>query len=562
MARTRVIIDLSPSSIEVVLARGPVVIGARTLAGLSPAPGRPWADAVGASSGALAGAVRELGAIGSPAWVVGASPDTVAGVFSCPVAAGRSGVWRAARLALIEASSQPDSAPHAGVLLAVDRRAVNGDSSRGSARQAHVLAAADSADAVECLWSWMGGAGLSPRGVIPESAVALASACRAALGPRGRQSGRGVACLVMHVGERQTVLAAACAGRLRFVRQVALGLADLAAAFRRAGEADGAGGDEGASTEAMELLRSVGIPQRGDTGLDVRGLSAGDVLPGLQPVLQRLAGEVRQSVRFGLVDGERDGVTLTLVGPGARVPRLAEVIATDTGVRPGATAGADATDRRTQLAALDPPLALVPAGERAARERRGVRRGVLVGVALAWLLVAADGVLTHLDARAGRRDLLALRTRRDGAARLESLDAQASAAVGAVVGARERRRAALGQQVPWDALLVEIARRLPPDVRLDGVELGYDVERAVARVRCSAAEIAPGSAGRSMKAYADALGRLPLAAQVRLGSSQRIVGVDGPAVVVFDLAIDLIGLPADAVDSLADASTPGAGGTP
>ena len=50
-------------------------------------------------------------------------------------------------------------------------------------------------------------------------------------------------------------------------------------------------------------------------------------MPQIQPVLQRYVVELRQSLRFGLPEEERDAIEISVSGPGSMIFGLPELIA-------------------------------------------------------------------------------------------------------------------------------------------------------------------------------------------------------------------------------------------
>src|SRR5262249_38213525 len=129
-------------------------------------------------------------------------------------------------------------------------------------------------------------------------------------------------CAGFYFGEHSSVLAAMMNGRLCFVRTLGLGVDALVDALTRPIRVRQ--GPEGFRPRvtlergaARDLLLAMGVP-----GPDVvvdpqRGIDGSAVLPLLQPVVQRICIEVKQSLRFGMEEAAgKAPVRLTIVGPG------------------------------------------------------------------------------------------------------------------------------------------------------------------------------------------------------------------------------------------------------
>ncbi len=196
--------------------------------------------------------------------------------------------------------------------------------SRGKNKRSGVaIVAASSEKDVDSIRAWVERAGFRCLGVVPSGALLLNEAARVSKANPG--SGLQVN---LHVDNYRCSLCVTMDGHAELLRTFEIGLNNLGEAVIRA--AEGSGEQYHSSytlTNALESLHSHGIPQRGTTFDQELGLSANSVLPLLQPVLQRLCVEIKQSLRMVLRRAGSSMVHLQLRGPGASVPRLHESIA-------------------------------------------------------------------------------------------------------------------------------------------------------------------------------------------------------------------------------------------
>ena len=227
---------------------------------------------------------------------------------------------------------------------------------------------------------------------------------------------------IVWFGEHSTQLAVGCPGRLLLVRTIATGLENLAVRLCRPlrarwGCRGVAAHHPRARQRAGSSLLSAGVPAPHAPIPAYPTLVGSSLLPHLQPVLQRLTIEIKQSLRFGVAEEDRSKVVLRVAGPGAAVPGLCEAIARAAGFpyEPDAELerSADALDSSTGglIAARACPslvLALAPAEVRSARHTRRSRRALLVGAGLALAFIGYETADAFLSLRADRAKLAGL----------------------------------------------------------------------------------------------------------------------------------------------------------
>jgi Tfp pilus assembly protein PilN len=562
--KTRVVIELSPSRLQATLVRGRDA--ARTLYERIRIPdyAETWPAALDALQPRLAAMIKDLGVRKPEATLIYSSPTATAGVFSCPERAGGTRARAAARLALAESADLAlDASPHALDYLSTDRRAAD-----GQAAHIHTLGIADSETTSQALAEWLVRAGTSPAVLIPADVPGLVTAVDTALA----QAGEDQVAVVLFVGEHSSVLTAASAGRLRFVRQIGIGTASLVDALAR--EIRPAGQERPPVTldpaTAAALLLSHGIPVRDQEVDQGRGLTGDSVLPLLQPILQRCIVEIKQSLRFGLDERERGRVRLFGSGPGSSIPRLVEVIGAQAGMQveaaePGPRVLSDELCGATSTWLAMRPLALnaLPRGLDRQLSARRLIRATWAGVGVGCALLAVDAYRTHQLSDAAQRSVAELRARLAAAAQATSIQNNLVAASAALAAARERVAARLNGGTRWDAALAVMADRTPPSIRLQQIQMFSEGAKPVCRIIGHAPLADAADTSAPLKAYLDALSSSPIISSCRLGATQRATGPDGP-IQNFEMTLWLVELAPRNTDlgECFSSAEPERGGTP
>lgn len=466
-----------------------------------------------------------LDAGGARATVLYSGPTAVAGLFSLPRSLTPRRALQAATLALADVADFPLSDhPHQACVVGRD--------APGEAAHQHVLALADLDATLSALESAVRSAGWRADGCVPAEATMIAAVARA--GVQASSSGPE---LFLYLGEHGSVLGAAWRGGLKFVRQVGLGTERLVEAMCSPAQ------DSQTRQAARRALFEEGIPVR--QGVDLSEGSGGSgMLPRLAPVLQRLAMEIRQSLRFGFEERDRRDATLTVLGRGACVPHLAATLADLAQVRLARGPAGDATPGEGLVETwlrCGPAVALQANATRRLGEHRRVRRALVVGTSLAVLAVGWDALATRWDLTRTREELSRLQARLEIARPALGLRETSLAIQAGAAAAAQRASRRLGTVAPWDACLTLITRATPSGVRLHDITLTHEGETITARLSGSVRHTGTGegNGGAAIRAYMDALAATPLVRQCRLAGTQR--SGDG-TVQVFDIALTLEGV--------------------
>lgn len=536
MPKRQVIVELSPTRVELAVLRGAAVQTRASERLPGPQPDT-WDKVLAAVGPVLKKLVAQEDAAGARATVIYSSPTAATGVFSCPRQAGTARAINAATLALAEAAGFPLESNASDLRIMATDRSSKGDA--GS--QTHTLAVADSDDTIKALESCVGSAGLEAESFLPVDAALLALAVTRALELSSAQTSP----VVLYIGEHTSVLAAGSGGRLKFARQISLGTESLVEAISREMRTS-----EGTVTlkgdEARQVLATIGIPGRDQVVLERPRVTGDAVLPMVQPLLQRWVVEIRQSLRFGLDEAERSRAAFHTLGPGAAVPRLPKIIADQLGVKvaeqadPSATAGAiDA------LVSAAPGVSLVPRRTHLARAGSRLRRAMIIGASAAAVMIFADATLTRAELSRREGEVRQNKARLDELRAVTALRDRVTAEQQALGLAKKRAAAKIGDAAPWDAAMVMLSRKTPRVIRLVDVNFTIEGGRPVARLSGIAPMLDRGAEGTSpLKTYMDSLSQTPIVRLCRLGATQRI-RKDGGDLQSFEMTLTLVPFPSD-----------------
>lgn len=396
---------------------------------------------------------------------------------------------------------------------------------KADAESSTLLMTADRSSTVEAIAAVTARCGARPELLLPLRTTTLRAAIAAALATHGERSAT-----VMWMDRHTTAVAGGVDGCCRFARSLSAGCDLLVDAFRRA--AREVGGCDHA--QAWDMLFRGGIPRRDqvvDEGLLLKGER---VIPLIQPALQRLAIEVKQTLRFGLPEGEASRAIVTLAGPGASIPLLLETLGAmiETSVHP-LDAAAAATGARLEDGM---GVGFIPEAVGERRARRGLISAAAMGAAAAFLAVGLDGAWSEREIGRLEADLAANELRIKQAAADAAVQADLDEASRRLAKLDALAEATVGTQTCWTA-----AMKLASSLNVPGLELqemigGLTPDGPVLTLR----GLVPASdAGQGpMAGVIATLSASPLAARVQVGSA-RTVETDGGARTQFTIAMTL-----------------------
>lgn len=491
-----------------------------------------WASGLKELDAPLAGILAELGARrGSRALMYYRGVENVSELVRVPTgdpAAARE----ATTLALADVAAFPIE-EHASNIGLLQRR------------EGHTLAlgAADRAEHLDALAALVGRAGVRARSFCP-----LAAAMIAGLACQTDVTGDTGAALHAHIGEDQTTLLTRRQGVIELAREVEFGLVhliDTLATHLRRGEHEtsAAGGPSEYAGRARSLLHERGLAatSRREAALDRQSMVA------IQPALQRLIVEVRQTLRFGFGESTCQGAPIVLHGPATRVPGLkeylSEVFSDEIRVMPDVQGDLDLA---CVCAGTGAPTLLPPAllSRRAVRRVRGL---AAAGAVLALGLVALEH---HVVTRALAREqshAAETSSRLADARKRSELLGQSRAEESRIALSLASLRSALGPVARVAPALAAVAGAAPEELRLTDVRLADSAEESVLTLDGVIVGESERGAADVLRAYVRALESEPAFASVRLGAT-RSIRVDGEAAQRFTIDASLTSLPALAVE--------------
>lgn len=454
-------------------------------------------------------------------FVAYASPTSIVEAFHVP-ASGRA-ARTAAVLSLTETAGEP-----------LDRRPIATRTlwTRPAGPESSVMACTDTDHAVQSIHAWLHRADLRPAGVTPARAVTLGACVR-------RTLEAGEPAVTIHLSERTLTIAAAGGGRLSLVRQVALGVETFMDAYARAFRAARPDHPPPSRDAILTILLTHGVPSR-DTVLDDSGEFRGQhVLPLIQPVIQRLAVEIKQTLRFGLESMDPARCRITLAGLGARIPSLAALIGESVDA-PIDTVSEGAAEEESDLALAarfgPGEIALVPRAATESLVSVGIRRGALIGAAAAVAILCSEAGL-KLNALAGvsaqRNALVPVLTELEHRAALHERAAATSQALARTEAVLEQ---AMRLRPDWAHALADVSACSSSTVGLTELGASYERGRPILTLRGFA--LSPSDATDSLRPYIAALAGRRSIESVEVGST-RLGQFDGRSARLFTLTLHL-----------------------
>lgn len=540
--KTSVIVELTPFR-ESVTVVGTDSFAERLYRPTASESAESWPERVARFTERLRPWVEELGIEGRPCRVVYQGPDTASSVFDSVASAGAERAAAAARVAMGETLSYPlESNAFNARTVATGR---SRDPSETNAGRLWTLVAADTEACLALITTSIESCGLRVDSLVPAQAGALQAAIESLTSTTA--AGSAPPRIVLWVGEGLSVIAAGDQGSLALARVLPVGIASLVDALSRPVQQR----SSGASCvlldreSARRLLEASGVPSPSGWNDPLTGLDARAVLPLLQPVLQRLVVETKQSARFGLDASQRAGASLSIVGPGSSIPGLGAVLAAESSLELVVSEVSGllqslSGDGACTHAIRSTPLTLEPREAIAARAIRHTRQAVIVGAATVLLGLGVDAGISAWRLTQSNRVLATLGKSGVSLEQLQTERTRSLELRAGVARARSRMQTVLSEQPDWSSLLAVVAERTPAHVRLDQIILDGDTAACTLL-----GEAWPGDASDcadALTAYADSFADCPLAAAARLGATRRVTRDDREGL-AFELTLELVRLP-------------------
>lgn len=534
MKTRKVVIELLPTSVTIAHLDGARVVAFRQLDVRFPTEPAEWVKELARFATPVGECIREFNAKGLPATVLYRSPTQAVDLVSLALGS-RSEACAAAKLGIFDAVQySPTSAVCEAVVVGRDR--TRGD---GQSRQYHIVVAADREDIANAIVQLVEAAGLRFACATPCDAIVLAKLAESSL-QCAANTGNEIATL--YIGDYNSHFLYASNGSLCFSRKVNLGVRSMAEVLarpfrceRRSGAGNSAVDDSMvrlSECEALAILHKHGLVNRTAKVHEELGLHCYDLLPLIQPMLQRSIVELRQSLRFGVPDEAREGITITCTGPGSSVPGLAELIATEIEVSV-VRDGANDTGDNTESGAVDSPLHfdasdakfceemnLQPVPMAQSRRVSRLKRWMWTGAAAAIAVIAFDAVRFTARAAEARRTADALTSR---AASDEALRATAKRLMTSMEHMKQLDQLIeqeIGARVDFRAALHELSRITPRSVRYTNVSFRRSQGVMTGSLSGFAVQASNELQSTELRSLVEALRESPLFANVVLGSVQ------------------------------------------
>ena len=519
MGSTSVAIELLSDRVDVVAFSGDSVVSSIRLPVDLPGDPTSWAKAVRAIGGSVKKAVQELNVDCAGTRVFYRSPTQSVNLVS----ANLRSAAQACAAAILPAA---DSLPYSASAAIVDA-AVVGRDAKGPEPRWHVVVAADRVDVLRAIIEMTETAGLKFESAMPLDAAILAAVVRRALSFAGPQHGW------LYFGTYSSFFILGGDGRVHFERSIGLGTETIVQALARPIRIP----DEEPITLDVETARTIfhehGIPETDEILGETARLTRRHLMPQIQPVLQRYVVELRQSLRFGLPEGERQSIEITVSGPGSTIHGLTDLIAMELKIKftaSQAVAGYDYTSPATAggelLEALGDRTFLnrlnLQPKETAIRQQAGrLRRWLWTGAAAAMVVIVADSVQLGFRLAAARERSDTLQSAAVEAVALQKTHDKIVDAIGAMRTLEKVIAIELGSRIDLGAILHELSRLTPKSIKLNSLRLVREKGRFTARLYGRAIQVDPKTGQTEVEAFISALKTSPLFHEAGLRNVER-----------------------------------------
>ncbi len=543
MRSKAIVIGLLADRIDVLLCHGSRVVGSRRLAVSVGHDAATWCDAVREAASDIRAAVEALGAGGAHAFVLYCSPTDVADYADVPLRS-TSEACEAAVLGCAEMLTCPlDMAVCEAMVLGRDRNSAS--------PQTHLVVAADSDEAVSAIAEMVASAGLRFIAATPIDAPLMAGLGIDAI----QHSGKGNQCH-LYIGERRSFFLIAGNGTLHFARPISIGIdAFVTALTRPIRMASSSETIELDTDVARRILHTVGFPERDHVIDQQRGLSGAHVIPLLQPVLQRFIVELRQSLRFGLPEEQRQSVPLMLRGPGSCLPGFAAVLGEELRLnitcddsyrsydyqQPGCC-GSELADAIQQRKAMT-VLGLQPRNIAQRLQATRLQQWLWMGAAIALAVIAFDAFRLHSRVVAARQQAAAATSNAQDLQTLHTTGERLFAAVDAMNKLDAAIARELGAQASIRAAMQELSRLTPDSIRFMHMAFSFDRGEVTGTVSGLARAGREQRSNAPLEAFIDQLRTSPLFENVTLTNVQA-GGRDTTTSQTFEARFTTIAVPA------------------
>ncbi|MFO0857654.1 MAG: hypothetical protein U0640_09900 [Phycisphaerales bacterium] len=480
LKRDPILISLSPTSLRVgILSAGEVVRSERVC--LSTSVEEAWATGLRPLDDGLRETLQTLHVKpGTPAVVLYHSPRSVAEVFNVP--ASGNAAEQAVELYLQQ------NLPNSGEGWLTQHQLIQEDKSTDedgkpasstapTHKQTTALTYADSSNDADTLAHFIRRAGLNVAGIMPAKAAKLRNSLQ---NPPERDED--TPSVFIHLGEHAMTLTAWSGKKLLLARCAEVGYSLLVDALLRS--ASSALKSDSVTREvAIRTLFACGLPLPGEMLDSSLGLSGDAVLPSIQPAMQRYVIEIRQTLRFGMLESDVARARVLLTGPGSAIPNLAESLSESLEIdvaRLGQdrTAGGGISDELVGDLVIAKWLAnqqgwIVPPSVQVARTSLRTGQAVRYGGVAAALLLGVLATRAFMGTNSMKSAVASMKPQADAIDARLAARAQAAKAAQAMERINSLIAAGLGPRTDWRTVLGTLAQILPPGMELDEITGDY-----------------------------------------------------------------------------------------
>lgn len=534
---------------------------------LSQEPGQ-WIKEVSRLSSTLREFVERLGVEGSAAHVLYTGPTQAVAIESLPVRSTAQAT-EAAKLSCLDTVNYASASATCEALLI-------GRDGFGETKRMHVVVAMERDDVLGELAQCVEDAGLKFASALPIDAPIMAQ-----LAERGLADDEPAARL--YLGESSSLFVISGRRSLLFARRLGLGFDSLVNALTRPIRARS--GEEPVTLsekQAREILLEHGMPDRDAVIHREPELCGMHIIPVLQPVLQRIVVELKQSLRFSLSEESAETVPIRCLGPGSRIPGLTQVIALELGVSladdESNDAATGASDPRSPALTVDSiglltdavrdrrilrDFALLPAAHACEQHRTKLQRWIWAGAAAALVMVAIDGFRHHAAVESLSAQKATMLSHHSELDAFQRTSTALAGALGEMSRIERSVDAELRDHFDGYAALAELAELTPETIHLSEITFRQMDTGVVGTITGLARHGA--NEQTALKAYVEEIRRSPLFADAALGNVQvsREAGRMGER---FEALLTLTPLPrpekAEVAERLTAHSTSSDGGEP
>lgn len=516
MKRKHAVVEIVADRIDLVVFSQGKAVGARRV------PFKPgedvagWLKAIREAAEPLRTAVAELNAKGATARMIYQSATQTVELGSYTNTSENEAL-SAATLQAMESKASAGSGTIMRAAIAANRR-VDG------ARRVQVITAIDREDVVRALVDLLEAVELDVGSITPLAVRSLAQQVARVMDPKSPRR------CWLDIGTHESCLVIGGGGQLLFSRTIGLGTDSLAQALMRPVHSAEKAAIRLTPAQARKALFICGVVDRSAPVPDLPDVRFGQLLPSVQPLLQRFVVEVRQSLRFGVNEADRADLSMVISGPGALVPGFGGLLGdeleieaktelpawSDSWERPGATIG-DWSETADIAGVLD-EVNLLPQALESSRRKQQFRRWLWAGAAAAVAMIGFDAFRMHVQVEDARKQASMIESRQTDAANLHETSERLAAIAADMDAVRATIDERLGQPVDFQALLLEMGEVCPEDVKLRSAGFSWSEDHLQATVTGYALPGADGESPRvALERFIHDLGSSPLIADVSLG---------------------------------------------